>query len=228
LGKQKRPRPILPIGHRREPIVAYRSWNVLADSGGWRLASNRSSGSNSPAIWPPFEPTVASCLHPHLRQPKGHGLAPAEGCSCGIYGRRACSMTGLRWGHIVGAVSLWGKVIGHQSGYRAEYAYPHTLLAASCCLCGKLRPFGRMQFFAIPDLFGAVGGRGRVASVSFLCLGCSLGSTVADQLFLRPVSLLLDALQTCYGVEVIDNFEQPRRRPKKARGDQQPLCNETR
>jgi hypothetical protein len=38
---------------------------------------------------------------------------------------------------VVGAVSLWGRVIQHKHGYRAEYARPLKLCAAPAQLRGR-------------------------------------------------------------------------------------------
>ncbi len=59
--------------------------------------------------------------------------SPAAGCTCGLYASRDLDrlrghlLFGLRR-MVVGEVSLWGKVIPGQHGYRAEYAYPRRLL----------------------------------------------------------------------------------------------------
>ncbi len=66
--------------------------------------------------------------------------APAEGCTCGLYAARTLEdlrgqmLFGLSR-MVVGQVSLWGKVVPGQHGYRAEFAYPHRL----CVFDGSVR-----------------------------------------------------------------------------------------
>jgi hypothetical protein len=56
---------------------------------------------------------------------------PEEGCTCGIYALRGrSSLVSSPYANsadAIGAVSLWGKVIPGQDGFRAQYAYPLQL-----------------------------------------------------------------------------------------------------
>lgn len=70
-----------------------------------------------------------------------HG-APAWGCQCGVYGlshlegnelEQSPRVPGRDADRVVvalGVVLLWGRVIQHEHGYRAEYARPLKLLMA--------------------------------------------------------------------------------------------------
>ena len=67
--------------------------------------------------------------------PCANGPAPAFDCSCGIYATRNLRDPGRVWrsgpqyaNHVVGAVTLWGRVVEHEWGYRAEHARPVALL----------------------------------------------------------------------------------------------------
>jgi hypothetical protein len=103
-------------------------------------------------IWPVDGPLQATCE----RRPGSLGAwvrsllsshaethsTPAWECGCGIYaltrldGEEVMEMSpqvyqrGLfeRVVHVVGTVLLWGRVIQHEHGYRAEYARPLKLL----------------------------------------------------------------------------------------------------
>lgn len=76
--------------------------------------------------WPGGIATQAACE-------KGHD-APEYDCTCGIYAMREAvglfpPHVQLRylWGSeimLFGEVALWGKVIEHDNGFRATYAYP--------------------------------------------------------------------------------------------------------
>lgn len=101
--------------------------------------------------WPPYQPFVARCgdagygFSHHILD--GAFIAPpVQQCTCGIYALKNRAEAKLRmlssdlslqrfgphgspnpefscWG----SVSLWGRVIEHERGYRAEYAYPSEL-----------------------------------------------------------------------------------------------------
>lgn len=38
-------------------------------------------------------------------------------------------------GTLLGKVHLWGVIQKHRFGYRAQYAYPHSLTHGICCIC---------------------------------------------------------------------------------------------
>jgi hypothetical protein len=56
---------------------------------------------------------------------------PKENCSCGIYAARdANHLEILHYAQqgICGEVYLWGKVVEHEQGYRAQFAYPKNFV----------------------------------------------------------------------------------------------------
>jgi hypothetical protein len=56
-----------------------------------------------------------------------HG-APNVDCSCGLYGtHEADLLRRTRTPAVLGRVALWGRVIEHDLGYRAEFGYPQRL-----------------------------------------------------------------------------------------------------
>ena len=87
------------------PIEAYRAW-------GWDLAGLTSL---SGECWRPGRPHTAQCgmaLDRHQ--------APQMGCTCGIYATKdpeSVSCFG-----IYGEVYLWGTVVEHELGWRAQFA----------------------------------------------------------------------------------------------------------
>jgi len=112
-----------------EPIVAWRTWTL----GRSRLAERPLllpiAGPGSP--WVPREPARASCR----RRGVHGGVVPGARCRCGLHAtdeleplRRAREPT------VLGRVALWGRVIEHEHGYRAEYGYPQRLRLI-CPLC---------------------------------------------------------------------------------------------
>ena len=107
------------------PIVGYRAWS-------WAGPHYLKSLTNQQP-WPPGKPMVAKC------QAWPHHKAPQEICTCGIYALKTITQKNRNqfpqfprgdktWPClIVGEVYLWGKVIEHQYGWRAQFAYPKSL-----------------------------------------------------------------------------------------------------
>jgi hypothetical protein len=63
------------------------------------------------------------------------GPAPTLDCSCGVYATSDLRDPGAAWRsgphyarHVIGAVALWGRVVEHETGYRAQHARPIALL----------------------------------------------------------------------------------------------------
>jgi hypothetical protein len=107
-----------------EPLVGYRMWSATLEH---RHASLHSLTCSEvePCPWdrPPFTWATASCF-----LEMGHA-APSEGCSCGIYALKSLPelTTSMGWVPLVGTVvlgrvELAGKIIEHDTGYRAERA----------------------------------------------------------------------------------------------------------
>jgi hypothetical protein len=116
------------------PIVAYRTW-------GWDALGITSLNDTR---WVPGEAMKAFCpnfMVPH--ESSGHGdmisvrdgwedhHVPAPDCSCGVYAAKNFKHLvdiGYAEHGIHGEVSLWGTVMEHRLGYRAQYAYPKTFV----------------------------------------------------------------------------------------------------
>lgn len=80
-------------------------------------------------VWAAGRETVARCEHGHA--------APDLACSCGIHAARepAAVLSYLRGrdeprtvARVLGRVLLWGNVVEHEGGWRAERAYPLDLV----------------------------------------------------------------------------------------------------
>ena len=104
--------------------------------------------------WPAREAARARC-HAHPGTP-----APSGSCSCGLYAataggaRRIAGFTAAT--SVVGAVAMWGPVVEHARGARAEVSYPARLrLVCAPCLAagrGAVEPtfvVGTMQLVAV-------------------------------------------------------------------------------
>ena len=108
-------------------IVGYRVWQWTADG--------LQSLNGEP--WFPNRPLVARCRSLPLgtiagRDDPAHNAnpAPRENCTCGVYAAKSLEhLRGTRyWQYgIHGEVSLWGTVVEHEQGWRAQFAYPRSL-----------------------------------------------------------------------------------------------------
>ena len=98
------------------PIVGYRAWN-------WDSAGVRSLNGKR---WFAGRALTAQC-------PTIDHETPADGCSCGVYAAKNYQHLQKIVPHSVdsvvhGEVYLWGKVVEHDLGYRAQFAYPKSFV----------------------------------------------------------------------------------------------------
>lgn len=106
----------------REPIVGWRQWNFMYPHFLANLGND--------TIYVPREKIEARCgQEDHSEQ-----QAPHLPCTCGIYAYKEKPRllreirniySGLRL--VYGEINLWGKVIEHEDGYRAQFGYPKRL-----------------------------------------------------------------------------------------------------
>jgi hypothetical protein len=97
------------------PLVGYRAWQ-------WDEIELKSLNG---IRWQPGEPFTAQCIT------QGCSDAPQSGCTCGIYASKTLDhlrQIGHTQNRIHGEVRLWGKVVEHEEGWRAQCAYPKTLI----------------------------------------------------------------------------------------------------
>jgi hypothetical protein len=129
------------------PLQAYRYWRVK-----WQEGQPVLRSVYNPTTWPTDVPLRAICakgpesaaawirsLFSRKVKPPDHS-APAWGCCCGVYGFASLAAKDLREPpyypgesgsscvSALGAVLLWGRVVQHAHGYRAEFARPLKLL----------------------------------------------------------------------------------------------------
>jgi len=102
------------------PILAHRAWRVAhKPHDGWLRSIYANGLSGDWAVWRPGEPHRALCRH--------HD-APHSACGCGVYAAKSLpDVAGLDEGWVIGEVSLWGRVVEHEHGYRAQWAQPRRL-----------------------------------------------------------------------------------------------------
>jgi hypothetical protein len=135
--------------HEAEPVLGWRAWRLVRSAGELRIVPTTPR-----AAWEPRVPIHATCSGSHTREYMIHNpelakdhRSPEPGCTCGVHAAKdpgRLARTG-RASAVVGRVAMWGRVIEHTKGYRAEFAYPARLrLVCSWCLWYGWLP-------AIPD-----------------------------------------------------------------------------
>ena len=138
-------------------VIAHRGWELGFDGQRFSLASGYGSGSFT---WVPGEPQVAACS----RVPHADEVAPHWSCTCGLYAAKdsTCSV-----GTVIGSVRLWGKYVEHETGWRAQYAYPKCLSSIRCAGCSEPRPFRECSI----SVFTSSGSTNR-PGLSVVCRHC--------------------------------------------------------
>lgn len=134
LGAYPAPPPALPTADTMGPIRAWRLWRIKGERL-WSVAHGME--------WRPGVPMQG--------QPAPHDQA-------GVYAvkDRAYPFHAYDGDTILGEVGLWGRVIEHEHGFRAEYAYPIRLVwRAPTTMPGFPRPVGALRRLqALADEYG--------------------------------------------------------------------------
>jgi hypothetical protein len=108
------------------PVVGYRVWR-------WNATGLKSLNGEP---WLPGRPLAAGCRYASSglvgRAQAVHGAhePPHSDCTCGVYAARNVEhlrQSGYERYGIHGEVYLWGTVVEHQRGWRAQFAYPKSL-----------------------------------------------------------------------------------------------------
>jgi hypothetical protein len=127
-----------------EPILAWRSW---------RVRGGNSLTSRGYVRWLPYRKLEAQHIDAGLAVRGSDSMvckgSPCDGHvpymvpKCGVYGFKSLdelrkqSSGALFWAThgptIVGAVHLWGRIIEHEHGYRAQFAYPARFIYGHDC-----------------------------------------------------------------------------------------------
>jgi hypothetical protein len=106
------------------PVVAYRVWR-------WKETGLQSLNGEP---WLPGQHLEARCrVAPaarHLRVAETAKEVPDRNCTCGVYAAKNLEhlrQIGYANGGVCGEVYLWGTVVEHKLGWRAQFAYPKSL-----------------------------------------------------------------------------------------------------
>jgi hypothetical protein len=143
--------------HSTEPILGWRAWRLHRnDAGALRIAPTTPR-----ADWEPAVAMHARCSGAHTRmymvfnpELEAAHRSPEPGCTCGLHAMKEPRRLarGNRGAGVVGRVAMWGRVLEHSRGFRAEFAYPSRLrLICSTCLA-------RRRFPGAPDRVFDLGG----------------------------------------------------------------------
>ena len=110
----------LTVERTSEPIVAWRSWALTGWPDGSHLLLRPVAGRSHP--WKPQTSTEARCRFNRRHQ------APVLDCSCGLHASQTLAiLRRTKCPAVLGRVALWGRVIEHEAGYRARFAYPQRV-----------------------------------------------------------------------------------------------------
>jgi hypothetical protein len=131
--------------HSTEPILGWRAWRLHRnEAGGLRIAPTTPR-----ADWEPGVAMHARCSGAHTRmymvfnpELEAAHRSPEPGCTCGLHAMKdpARLARGSRSAGTIGRVAMWGRVIEHSKGWRAEFAYP-SRLRLICAWCLPRRRF---------------------------------------------------------------------------------------
>ena len=109
-----------------EALSAWRAWGLSGSRDGSEVLLLPVAGAQKP--WPIAEPARATCRRHHRR-------VPDLECRCGLHAMRvANALRRTRDPAVIGTVALWGRIVEHEHGFRAEWAYPQRL-SLICRLC---------------------------------------------------------------------------------------------
>jgi hypothetical protein len=135
-------------------LIGWRVWCAVRRGDELRLASVIAD-----ELWPAERELVASCRAHELPGtsvsfggPRRH-RAPDGACTCGIYAAREPSSV---WSYlrgrdepdtvarVLGRVLVWGRVVEHEGGWRAEFGYPLDVYTGDPELRRQLNLRGRV------------------------------------------------------------------------------------
>lgn len=110
-----------------DPILAWRTWTLVGSPDGDEVRLLPLFGDRRP--WPVRDPARATCTR------RGRHAVPGLDCTCGWYATHGHeTLRHSRDPAVLGTVALWGRIVEHELGFRAEFAYPQRLRLV-CFLC---------------------------------------------------------------------------------------------
>ena len=118
----------LDQAHQTEAIIAWRAWKIGCVGTRTFLKSVVVD-----VLWPRCQPLEAEDLPPVGSVTRGPGIYAAKTKDGALRARFGWSCS------VYGTVALWGNVVEHQDGYRAQYAYPQRVWCRNERVAQELR-----------------------------------------------------------------------------------------
>ena len=149
----------VPLDTVVEPIIGWRGWFLRVSAFGPELVPAGAGRGG----WPWRAPMTARCAEGREHR------SPDPSCGCGLSAFKPETAHRSRRSRfpVIGTVSMWGRIVEHQHGWRAEHAYPDRLrLVCGACLRART---GRRA--GIPVVAGTIAGAG--ASPGFASAWCA-------------------------------------------------------
>jgi hypothetical protein len=110
-----------------EAVPAWRTWTLAGSKDASEVRLLPIAGDRRE--WPVGAAKQASCRR------RRHDRVPGLDCTCGLYATHESDpLRKTRDPGVLGTVALWGRIVEHALGYRAEFAYPQRLRLV-CFLC---------------------------------------------------------------------------------------------
>jgi hypothetical protein len=173
-----------------EPILAWRTWTLAGSRDGMDVRLLPIAGDGRP--WPPQEPASAACTRRRAHR------VPELDCTCGLHAMHGADpLRRTRDPAVLGTVALWGRVIEHAQGFRAELGYPQRLRLI-CYLCFSL--WGTHAPSESTVVVRHRGGRMVPLCEPHLELSLRYGYRIPRLLHARPVE---QALLSTYAVDLL-------------------------
>ncbi len=187
------------------PLIGWRFWRIIVE--GFTNNDLWLTSINKLLRWPRKKRFEAKCLCGYSYYfYELHTNGPPAVDPCGIYAYKSPQHAFtdplfriLPAGVVFGKVKLWGKIQKHQFGYRAQFAYPFSLMIAICDECK--RPLDLESEFFLLRVFSAIKEKERTFAFSrFLCRNC-LGREDLSERDLEG-KRVIHLLQKKYGVQI--------------------------
>jgi len=172
-----------------EPLLAWRTWALTGSRDG-RTLQLRPVAKRS-RTWRPLQVVEARC-----RVSRWH-TAPEVGCTCGLHGAHGIDvLRRTRNPAVLGRVALWGRIVEHDLGFRAQFAYPQRLrlICQFCFWIAGVRG-------ASPERVGWFP-RGELMPLCDEHLGVARRNGEAPR-FLHPAEVMAQRLRDTYAVDVL-------------------------
>jgi hypothetical protein len=110
----------LPVDISTEPLIAWRTWALTGRHDGSQPLLRPVAGRARP--WRPREIAEATCRGARFHR------SPHVGCTCGLHGTHGFEiLRKTKNPAVLGRVAMWGRIVEHEHGYRAEFAYPQRM-----------------------------------------------------------------------------------------------------